>query len=135
MWVGLSTPTHNDFSFVVGTIYIPPNSPSSYFEPFYHNLECVTSTDNKVILMGDFNIDQTTEKDKETTKIEDEFGLVQLIMSPTRVTLTSSSTTDLIFTSDPNLHNHTGVYPLALSDHYMNFTTVLTKSPPEKNAW
>ena len=51
----------------------------------------------------------------------------QLITSPTRVTLTTSTFIDVLFTNDHNSHVMTGVYDTALSDHYLIYT-VFSKS-------
>ena len=51
----------------------------------------------------------------------------QLITSPTRVTLTTSTLIDVLFTNDHNSHVMTGIYDTALSDHYLIYT-VFSKS-------
>ena len=51
----------------------------------------------------------------------------QLITSPTRVILTTSTVIDVLFTNDHNSHVMTGVYDTALSDHYLIYT-VFSKS-------
>ena len=38
-----------------------------------------------------------------------------------------SSTIDLIFTNDLNIHNESGVLPITVSDHYMTYTVICSK--------
>ena len=42
----------------------------------------------------------------------------QLINSPTRVTLTTSTLIDVMFSTEHESHIVTGVYNISLSDHY-----------------
>ena len=60
--------------------------------------------------------------------MEDLFELKQLIQEPTRVTLNTSSTIDLILTSMPEKHVKSGVTKITLSDHYMVNTTLKIQS-------
>ena len=55
-------------------------------------------------------------------QIEVLYNMRQLITSPTRVTLTTSTLIDVLFTNDHNSHVMTGVYDTALSDHYLIYT-------------
>ena len=60
-------------------------------------------------------------------EIEVLFQLTQLISDYTRVTSTSSTTLDLIFTNVPNKHIETGVIDKSPSDHFFTFTTLSLK--------
>ena len=53
----------------------------------------------------------------------------QLVTSPTRVTLTTSTLIDVLFNNDHNCHVMTGVglYDTALSDHYLVYTVFSKK--------
>ena len=55
--------------------------------------------------------------------------LYQLISKPTRLTSTSSTIIDLIFTNVHGKHNSTGVIPISLSDHYLIFTSITLRKP------
>ena len=46
----------------------------------------------------------------------------QLINSPTRVTLTTSTIIDVMFSTEHESHVVTGVYDISLSDNYMTYT-------------
>ena len=81
-----------------------------------------------LIVMGDLNIDCSNENTNDSNAridfIEQITGLRQIVNEPTRVTLTTSTLIDVIFTNDPDRHVVTGVIPLSLSDHYMPFTVI-----------
>ena len=55
-------------------------------------------------------------------EIEILYGMRQLINSPTRVTLTTSTLVDVIFSTEHESYIVTGVYNISLSDHYMTYT-------------
>ena len=65
------------------------------------HLEIVYSSPYYIILTGDFNIDSGQSK---INIIETVLNVKQLIKSPTRVTDTSSTSIDLIFTTSPEMH-------------------------------
>ena len=46
----------------------------------------------------------------------------QLINSPTRFTLTTSTLIDVMFSTEHESHIVTGVYTISLGDHYMTYT-------------
>ena len=55
--------------------------------------------------------------------------LNKLVQEATRVTPTSSTLIDLIFTNMPDKHTATGVVNLSISDHYLTYTSVSFKCP------
>ena len=55
-------------------------------------------------------------------QIEILYGMRQLINSPTRLTLTTSTLTDVMFSTEHESDIVTGVYNRSLSDHYMTYT-------------
>ena len=89
--------------FVVVTWYRPPDSPIGIFTPFGHLIEILDLENIEYYLMGDLNCDMiATRYDNDTCKlmnITDVYGLQQLITEPTRVTQTSSTLIDVIYTN------------------------------------
>ena len=78
------------------------------------------------IVLGDFNCD-VLKGDSRTNKLLGiglEYGLAQLIDCPTRVTKTTETTTDLMFTSVPMLLTRFGCEEVALSDHGLIYGVV-----------
>ena len=60
-------------------------------------------------------------------QIEVLYNMRQLITSPKRVTLSTSTLIDVLFTNDNKTHVMTGVYDTVLSEHYVIYT-VFSKS-------
>lgn len=82
---------------------------------------------SKIIIGGDFNID-TSECSANADLLNDtmqEAGLCPIVNMPTRITSTSSSTLDLIFTNDPGMTAKIAVTDF--SDHLSPFCTILPK--------
>ena len=70
--------------------------------------------------MGDFNVNYNSNSDsKEFKSIITPNGLKQIIKQPTRVTDTSSSLIDLVFTNCPLNITHACAIISLLSDHNM----------------
>ncbi|XP_077979525.1 uncharacterized protein LOC144434880 [Glandiceps talaboti] len=117
---------------IVGSIYRPPGPVQI---DWYNDVERTTSVWNKVnidfFLLGDFNVDVVKNPDSAMLSHLGDIGLTQLIKEPTRVTSTSSSTIDLLFSSSTSI-NHSGVYPLSISDHYMIYCNYRAKPPKPK---
>ena len=111
----------NSKSFVVGTIYRPPDSSkhlSKNFDTVLSNLlKDMDSTRKEIIILGDINVDylKTTHQ-----SIKDAFilnGFSQLINAPTRVTETTATLIDVIQTNCKNNISYSTVIPAGLSDH------------------
>ena len=86
---------------VVVTWYRPPDSSIGIFTPFEHLIGILDSENIEYYLMGDLNCDMiATRYDNDTCKLMgDVYGLQQLIMEPTRVTPTSSTLINVIYTN------------------------------------
>ena len=86
---------------IMGVVY---RKPGTNFEEFKQEFEFVLQNlnlDKKLtIIMGDFNVDLTSdeEKSRELIRLTESYGLVQLIKTATRVTNTSSTLIDHIYT-------------------------------------
>ena len=97
-----------------------------YRQPF-HDLTSFTKQDNIMedilnlncnsVFLGDFNINYKASDFTRAYHLEHQLHLSQLIAGDTRVTASSNTTIDLIFTNVPHLHSYSDVAPLALSDH------------------
>ena len=80
----------------------------------------ITSESLEIILLGDVNIDYRKKGDSKSIKeIFKLHGLKQLVTKATRVTSTSSTLIDCIYTSHTNKNYKTEVIPKSISDHYM----------------
>ena len=110
-------------SFIVATWYRPPNSLVSIFSPFEELIGKLDSLNTEFYLLGDLNCNMAASQfDSDTRKlltITDVYGLQQLITEPTRITETSATWIDLIFTNCPDKVLCSGVRLIGISDHSM----------------
>ena len=106
----------------LGIMYRPPSSNHAYLKSMLDQIDNVYSYNENVMLMGDLNYDYKLDESLSSNplhQIEILYGMRQLINSPTRVTLTTSTIIDVMFSTEHESHVVTGVYDISLSDHYM----------------
>lgn len=118
MWVKVNVPYHKPI--FVCTVYRPPSADDVYFENMLQTFENVISDDNDVVIVGDFNFDYVIDEtlaNNQAHYIELLLNCSQLIQVPTRVTPTTSSTIDLIYSSVPDHHSESGTINCTMSDH------------------
>ena len=110
----------------ISVIYRPPSSGSDFFETFSDMMEKAILKESEIVLLGDFNCDVLKYNDDSTTRVlqstMDGFLFSQLIDVPTRVTVSTQTLIDHIYTTNPEKHVLSGVFNTALSDHYLIFT-------------
>ena len=109
----------------LGVICRPPSSNNAYLKSMLDQIDNVFSYNENIILMGDLNYDYKLDEFLSSNplhQIEILYGMRQLINSPTRVTLTTSTLIDVMFSTEHESHIVTGVYKIPLSDHYMTYT-------------
>ena len=116
LWVEISLP--NAKPFLICTVYRPPSSNSEWIDQFEEELSIVQATGLKVILMGDFNIDITVHSNQKCQHLVDLFDLSQMIREQTRVTETTSTIIDHVYTSHPDNIIESFVSPYYISDHF-----------------
>ena len=103
------------------SLYRLPSQSCDTFEDFANNLELHLDKSAKkspylLVVLGDFNVkpsnwckhEKTTYESSKIDAITSQFGLQKLIKEPTHVLTDSSSCTDLLFTSQPNLVMESG---------------------------
>ena len=110
-----------------------------YLESLY--LRCKDVCDNldrnQCIIMGDFNINLISREDhgNDLLRLTETYGLLQLIMTPTRITNTSSTLIDHIYTNISSYCIQSGCIEAGISDHlpvYAVFKKFKCVSQPEK---
>ena len=108
-------------SFLVITWYRPPDSTVDKFDVFQSLVGRLDTLNAEFYIMGDINCNVAApELDHNSRLLNDIanlFSLHQLINEPTRVSLTSSSLIDLIFTNCSDRLSFCGVYPTTINDH------------------
>ena len=90
---------------LVCNVYRPPDAPAVWFDDFASMMEKAAGERAERIVLGDFNCNMM-KRDSTSLKLEGatmEYGLVQVMNCPTRVTETTESMIDLMFTSEPEI--------------------------------
>ena len=127
---------------LVGCIYRHPSMDLNEFnEEFLEPLMEKISTDNKnIFLTGDFNVDlMKIDSDDNTSNYFDTFTsnlFVPHIIYPTRITTTSKTLIDNIFSNSLNFSQGTsGNLTISISDHLAQFLIIPEESDklPRKN--
>lgn len=130
----------NDDEFLAIDILLPKTKPILFgvgYRPqtntdFYTKLMSIFESSPKflqqeIYILGDFNTDISSKNDSSLKKSLNCFlrflSLSQIIEKPTRVTDTSSTTIDLIFTTDKEKNIQHGVIPCGISDHDLIYCT------------
>lgn len=132
LWIKLRV---SNLETALGVVY---KQPSFSYKTFLNNFETylcsILPTVDKVLCVGDFNIDylNTDSSDfKLAFEIFEGLGLTQIIEEPTRITKTSLKLLDYILVSDETLIKNSGVLQASLSDHELTFC--VTSIGYEKN--
>ena len=95
---------------------------------FFNCIEHAVTFNDDLVVLGDLNWDYNRYPDKKfISYIENSCGLTQIVQGPTRVTPSSQSSIDLIFTSYPIFHINTSIIKYTLSDHFLITTQVTAK--------
>ena len=123
IWIKILNPKHRDY--LIGTTYRPPQgSPKEFARHIENSLNQITNLDKiDVFILGDMNINYADPKNpgrKHIKRLEDLFGMKQLIKDPTRISPRLSSTIDLILTNSLHILN-SGVLHMNISDHDVIF--------------
>ena len=114
---------------IIGTYRPPAGNMTRYMEKLNEVLENINLTRSELFLMGDVNIDYNSDKLLKKLKIknfETKFGLRQLIEDHTRVTASTSTTIDWVYTSTEYVTKY-GIVNYNISDHLPTF--VVRKKP------
>ena len=119
--------------FLISAWYRPPNSEIKLFDFFEIFLSKCDAESKELLVIGDINCNMIkSPKDSSTNKLiflSTLYNLEQLIKEPTRVTSTSSSLIDLIFTNQPNNISNSGVIDLVMSDHSLIYAVKKVTMP------
>ena len=93
----------------------------------WRNFENVLAKNKEIVILGDLNINYILDEhlcENQAHFIETLLCCKQLIFEPTRVTQSSQSVIDHIYTTMPHNHLDHGILKYSLSDHYLIFTTL-----------
>ena len=104
-------------SSLICILYRNPRSTFDWYDDFFDMCEKARLHSTDVLILGDFNIDLLKPHnawDSTTTML----GLTQLVASPTRITPTTSTLLDHIYTNKPSAASSAKVDSLSVSDHF-----------------
>lgn len=132
LWLEIK-PSKSHKNILIGSIYRPPSANAQYMEDLINVIDTINQDTTEIILLGDFNInfEPNVIQNNQVGDICHLFDMEQLIENPTRVTTTSSSTIDLILTTNRKLHVKTGTINYNISDHYPIYTVLLAQNSPK----
>ena len=119
LWTAITLPNFKPF--FICTVYRPPSACSDWINLFEEELSIAQTTGLEFILIGDFNIDIAPQVSLNTKwmNLIQLFYLTQLVSLPTRVTQSSSTIIDHVYTSNPENITETFVSHYAISDHFL----------------
>ena len=118
----------NHTNVIVGVVYRPPDTNLQVFNEMYNqHLEFIKKKQCLCYILGDYNINLLKYDDHIATGkfLDDMFAnsFIPLINRPTRVTPTSATLIDNIFTNNYKITDkfHQGILTTCISDHYVIF--------------
>lgn len=123
-------------SIVICVTYRPPDCPLNCFDTsFKPTYTKALLLGNSIFVLGDLNCNLLSDGPERRALHNtcNELNLVQIIESPTRVTVNSESLIDVILVSTPSLVKSSGVMQTSISDHYPVYVVLklnTSKSPP-----
>ena len=119
---------------LVCSVYRPPNVHSVWIDLFEEVLPIAQATGLEFILMGDFNIDLNACTNSKFLNMLQMFDLTQFVREPRRVTQTSETLIDHVYSSHPENITDCFVSNLSISDHFpICFSRKINSRIPKNN--
>ena len=125
----------------IGIFYRPPNE-NDFLNIFSNDFQQIDSKTNAICLLGDFNINLLQNgrfllKENQSYKLKSsssvlvnkykefcqKFSLTEIIKEPTRITCSTSTLCDHIFTNSAEKASQKGVIDVGISDHQLIYCT------------
>ena len=116
LWSEFTLP--NTRPFLACTVYRPPNALSEWIDLFEQEVSIAQTTGLEIILMGDFNIDYKSCINRKWFNMVQLFDLTQLVSEPTRITETSATIIDHVYTNRPQNVTECFISHFSISDHF-----------------
>ena len=124
--VGVTICLSPEMSFNVVVLYRPPNEKDTFFDMLKDAFKVCNN--KETIFMGDFNLNWLDKtRSNRLRHLAKQFNLTQMIRNPTRITSSTTTLLDLIFTNKSDRVNKIYNLITGLSDH--NLTLVSRKLP------
>ena len=99
------------------------NVPQNVFTFFYDLMDSVWLLVKEILLLGDFNIDLLNFNHSNWQRISRNYNLYQCITLPTRITHSSRTLIDQIYSSNPSSLVEMCIPCIDVSDHYVTCVT------------
>ena len=111
---------------IIGVIYRPNTQPRADMDVFsvtlYEIMDMINMENNFAIMIGDFNIDllKYNIHDKTNEYVDNIFtrGFVPQITKPTRISSTSATLIDHMYSNDMQLVHTSGIIITDVADHF-----------------
>ena len=128
LWLDVDFSSHN-LKYTFAVIYRHPcDNHSSLFEALDEKLQIISNRRSTAMVMGDFNIDLSGDNNRsplpDYVQILQSNSFVSIVTLPTRITPTSQTIIDHIFTNDIVSVITPGVFTYQISDHRSIFCTL-----------
>ena len=121
---------------LISSIYRPPSSSVDFLDKINYIIDRASCECKEMIVLGDFNFDVSQDDGRSSNLITtcfEAYQMTQLINDPTRVTESTQTIIDLIFSSHPERVSESGVLPVHISDHYLVYGLHHWKVPKKTN--
>ena len=116
IWAEITLP--NAKLFLVCTTYRPPSSQTALIDLFEEELSAAQASCLEIILMGDFNIDLVSCINRKWLNLIQLCDLSGLVSELTRVTQTTATIIDHVYTTNAENITECFVSPFLISDHF-----------------
>ena len=118
---------------LLGYLYRHPDATDEWQENFAQMMDKIQLINRNILLQGDFNINFLEPQPSWQSTIA-LFGLKQIVTKPTRISSTTTSLLDHIYTNNTSLFTNVEVLEKSISDHFPTVCTWKAKPPkPPKN--
>ena len=124
-------------SFLLCTVYRPPNTPISFLEILSKSFMDSLLVGSEVVILGDLNCNVLEDcyEGRALTEFCSTFNLTQLVESPTRVTETSKSIIDIVLTTNKDFVENCVVKSSSISDHNLVCFNLKLKAPRPRHSY
>ena len=116
IWSEITLP--NSKPFLLCTAYRPPNVTSAWIDLLEAELSAAQTSGLELVLMGDINIDFRSCSNNKWLQMIQLFDLTQMVTDFTRITPSTATIIDHIYTSNPENVVECFVPSYAVSDHF-----------------
>ena len=134
LWLNIQT--GNRKSFIVCTVYRPPDTTLNCFEDDFSEIVISALALNKdIYILGDLTCNALNTCDMGGQTLLNfckAYNLTQVINEPTRITESSKSLIDIILVSNKNVVKESKVLPVSISDHDLVYVTLNLKKTRAK---